>query len=366
MSTYMQPIALEGKTQKEKVKEFTAKLEEGVRDMFTSEQFTRYLDTLAKFHNYSMNNCIAIAMQMPDATFVHGYKAWQKDFDRTVKKGEKGIKIFAPTPYKVTYEVERIDSNGNKVKEKETRTYMGFKITHVFDISQTEGKEFPTICHSLKADVKQFDKLYSALEKVSPVPATIEKIEGRAKGYFSPSEQRIVIREGESELQIIKTFLHEIAHAVLEDHQKEGSRRLHEVEAESVAYVVSQYLGLDTTSYSFEYVASWSRDRTLPELKGSLSLIHDTASMLIDKIEANLAEGEETAETTAAEQASTNKVFVKLPVDQQTAVAKTVGSTLQTVCDLDLKTYGHVTQDTLEALQTQGYTLDDKGVVCPA
>ena len=276
------------KSQKERIKEITDQLEAGIQELFESDKFKDYLTCMSKFHNYSLNNTILIAMQRPNATLIAGYKAWQKDHDRTVRKGEHGIKILAPCKYKVTVESEK---EGEDPKELE---YLKFKITHVFDISQTEGKELPSLgIDELSGGVDEYRSMYKALLRVCPVPIVQEEIKGGAKGYYSDAEQRIVIQTGMSEMQTIKTMIHEIAHQKM---HSSGSRtldmpidrRTKEVEAESVAYTVCQKLGLDTSDYSFGYIAGWSSGRDVKELKASLERIRSAADELITAIDKQL------------------------------------------------------------------------------
>lgn len=286
-----EPLKLSGIRQKDKVAEIMEKLKEGLDSVFTSENYLNYLKVLSKFPNYSINNCLLISMQMPDATLVKGYRAWQKDFGRYVKKGERGIKIIAPTPYSVTVEVDSTDKAGNKLKDADGNQlktekqidYMGFRVVTVFDISQTDGKDLPLLPEiRLEDEVEYFESLFQALVNFSPVPVAVEPIQGRVMGYFSHVEQRIVIREGESELQMIKTLIHELAHAMLEEHQKDLSREAKEVEAESCAFAVCYYLGLDTSEYSFDYISYWSSSRKEQELKEHLDIIQTTVVEILD------------------------------------------------------------------------------------
>ena len=301
------PIILTSEKPAEKVKEITARLEQGVQAIFDSDRYKEFLTAMSKFHDYSLNNTILIAMQ--GGNLVKGYSQWQKEFDRHVKKGEKGIKIFAPAPYKVKKLVDKIDPEtrkpmldreGKVVKEEKEITVPAFKVITVFDISQTEGKEFPDLSvKPLLADVEQYEDFFAALEKASPVPIAFEQITNGANGYFSLTDKRIAIKEGVSELQAVKTAIHEIAHAKLHDidlnapkdeQQPHVDRRTREVEAESVAYTVCQHYGLDTSDYSFGYVAGWSSGRELSELKSSLETIRSAAAEIINSIDENLAE----------------------------------------------------------------------------
>ena len=346
----------------QQVREITDKLEQGIKELFESERFKEYLRTMSKFYHYSFSNTLLIAMQKPEATYVAGYTSWQRNFDRQVMKGEKGIKILAPAPYKAKEEREKIDpstqkpvldADGKPVTETVEVMRPAFKVVSVFDISQTDGKELPDIIvDELSGSVENYAAFFEALKQESPVPITFEDIPGGAKGYFSPIENRIAIQEGMSEIQTIKTAIHEIAHAKLHSIDRpepeptwkivmisdggtkrdflsgfaseaeanaaaehEGwrfvdenrfewrleveedtsaaqdmrkDRHTKEVEAESVAYTVCQRYGIETSDYSFGYIAGWSSDKETKELKGSLETIRKTAAELIDSIDAKL------------------------------------------------------------------------------
>ena len=298
----------ESKTEKQKVQEITEKLEQGIKELFESEKYKTYLNTMSKFHNYSFNNTMLIAMQKPDATLVAGFKAWQKNFDRHVKKGEKGIRILAPAPYKIKEEQEKLDpvtgeimldKNGIPITEEVEIKIPAFRVVPVFDVSQTDGKELPDIgINELSGSVEDYEDFMQALTEVSPVPITYEDIDGHAKGYFHTTDHRIAIQEGMSQSQTVKTAIHEVAHAKLHDRERnqdivavlDKDRNTKEVEAESVAYTVCQHFGIDTSDYSFGYIAGWSSDRDIKELKSSLDTIRKTASELITGIEDRLAE----------------------------------------------------------------------------
>ena len=264
---------------------------------------------MSKFHNYSFNNTLLIAMQKPDASLVAGFGKWRDDFERHVKKGEKGIKILAPSPYRVKKQMEKIDpatqkpvigADGKPVTEEQEIEIPAFRVVTVFDVSQTEGKEIPDIAVSeLTGSVEQYQDFFAALEKASPVPIAFENIEGGAHGYYHLEDKRIAIDEGMSELQTLKTAIHEIAHAKLHAIDKDApateqadrpDRRTREVQAESVAYAVCQHYGLDTSDYSFGYVAGWSSGRELSELKASLETIRKAANELITDIDGHLAQ----------------------------------------------------------------------------
>ena len=299
-------IDLTGKNSTERVKEITDKLEAGLKKLFDSEQYRTYLNTMAKFHNYSFNNTLLIAMQKPDASLVAGFHKWKKELGRTVKKGEKAIKILAPAPYKKKVMMTKIDPNthqpvndkdGTLVKEEKEITVPAFKIVPVFDVSQTEGQEIPTIgVHELTDSVEQYHMFFEAIKKTSPVPVEFENIRSGARGYYHQVEHRIAIQFGMSEMQNLKTLIHEIAHARLHAIDKEDApdprpdRHTKEVQAESVAYTVCQHYGLDTSDYSFGYIAGWSEGKELPELKASLETIRTASHELISDIDRQLAD----------------------------------------------------------------------------
>ncbi len=288
----------------DQMKEITERLERGVKELFTSDQYTEYLNTMSKFHNYSFNNTVLIAMQKPEATLVAGYQAWQKKFGRYVKKGQRGIKIIAPTPIKLREEVEKYDPethelilrpDGQPETEEVVSVIPRFRVTTVFDVSQTDGKPLPEIeAKELLGSVENFEIFMKALEMVSPVPSRFAPIDGEAKGFYNNETKEIVIREDMSESQTMKTAVHEVTHAMLHDRdlmeeQGEKKNRLtREVEAESVAYTVCQYFGLDTSDYSFPYIASWSSDMDMKELRSSMELIRKTAASFIDNMVENI------------------------------------------------------------------------------
>ena len=303
------PIVLTSEKPADKLKEITDRLEQGIKELFDCDRYKEYLRVMSKFHNYSFNNTLLIAMQKPDASLVAGFQSWKNNFKRNVVKGEKGIKILAPSPFKIRQEMEKIDpetqkpvigADGKPVKEEKEITIPAFKVVSVFDVSQTEGKELPDITvDMLTGDVEHFKDVFAALEKTSPVPIGFEKIEGNSHGYYHLEEKRIAIDEGMSELQTIKTAIHEIAHAKLhdidpnapkEEQADRPDRRTREVQAESVAYAVCQHYGLDTSDYSFGYVAGWSSGRELDELKSSLETIRSTAAEIINSIDEHLQE----------------------------------------------------------------------------
>ena len=311
----------------QQVREITDKLEQGIKELFESERFKEYLRTMSKFYNYSFNNTLLIAMQKPEATYVAGYTSWQRNFDRQVMKGEKGIKILAPAPYKTQEEREKIDpvtqkpvigADGNAVTETVEVLRPAFKVVSVFDVSQTDGKELPDIIvDELKGTVENYEAFFDALKQESPVPISFEDIPGGAKGFFSPVESRIAIQEGMSEIQTVKTAIHEIAHAKLHAFKPDEKaapedkkdRHTKEVEAESVAYTVCQRYGIETSDYSFGYIAGWSSGKETKELKSSLDTIRKTAAEMIEGIDAKL-------KVLLAEKAQSAEMEVEAPVKE--------------------------------------------------
>lgn len=290
----------------DQLKEITERLEQGVKDIFTSEMYTKYLLTMSKFHNYSFNNTLLIAMQRPDATLVAGYNAWKNKFNRYVKKGEKGIQIIAPAPVKEREEREKIDKdtgltvlneNGEPEIEVVERVIPRFRVTTVFDYAQTDGEPLPTLeVNELTARVKDYTLLKEAIEQVSPVPIRFGEIEGNAKGYYSHMDKEICVRADMGESQTIKTMIHEVAHAMLHDSDQmkqrgeEKDQLTKETEAESIAFTVCSALGIDTSDYSFPYVASWASGKELKELKDSMDTIRLTAADFLEKLETAVAE----------------------------------------------------------------------------
>lgn len=273
------------KPQRERIQEISEQLEEGVRNMFESEQYKKWLSVCSRFHNYSLNNTILITMQRPDASFVCGYARW-KEFGRTVKKGEHGIRILAPYKYKTEIE----DSNG----DRQTVEQIGFKPVYVFDVAQTEGKELPTIgVHELTGDVKEYRRMFRALTEISPVPIRFEEIQSGAKGYYNDAEKCIALQSGMSQLQTIKTLVHEICHS--QNHSREAlkeraglDRRSMEVESESVAHIVLKTFNLDSEDYSIPYISSWSSGKDIKELKACMESIKSTADEMITGINRSL------------------------------------------------------------------------------
>ena len=301
----VQTIELSGETPYERMGEIMKKLEEGVKNIFNSDKYAEYLSCMSKFHNYSFRNTLLILMQKSDATMVAGYNAWQNNHKRTVKRGERGIKIIAPSSYKTKKQVEKINPatnepfigwDGKPLTEEREITIPTFRVATVFDVSQTEGEPLPSLgVDELTGNVADFKMFYAALEKISPMPIGYEDIDTGAKGYCNYEEQRIVIKSGMSEVQQLKTLIHEIAHAKLHNiildeikdlpPEERKSKPEKEVEAESVAYTVCQRYGIDTSDYSFGYVAGWSKDKELPELNASLDTIQKTANEIISGID---------------------------------------------------------------------------------
>ena len=319
----------DARTEKQKVKEITDRLEEGLKELFEGEKYKSYLNTMSKFHNYSANNIQLIEMQCPDATYVAGYKAWQRNFERHVNKGERGIRILAPAPYKIKEEQEKIDPvtnepvldrDGMPVMEEVEIKIPAFRVVTVFDYSQTDGKELPGLgVNELHGNVERYQDFMEALSRVSPVPIRYEEMEGDRKGYFIDLSRPIAIKEGMSETQTAKTGVHEVAHAKLhakEVEQETGTikdRETKEVEAESIAYTVCQHFGIDTSDYSFGYIAGWSSGKEMPELKSSLDTIRRTSSELIKGIEAQLLEIEKER---AAEQSQEDIILLVSNTDR--------------------------------------------------
>ena len=384
------PILLNGQNSAERMKEITDRLETGIQELFESERYKAYLTTMSKFHSYSFNNTLLIAMQ--GGQLVAGYNKWRDDFHRNVKKGEKAIKILAPAPFKAKKEVQKLDAQGRPVMGKDGKPVTevqeiqvpAFKIVSVFDVSQTEGEPLPSIgVEELTGSVERYGEFFKALEQTSPVPIGFEDIPGGSHGYYHLTEKRIAIQEGMSELQTLKTAIHEIAHSKLHAIDPEApaieqadrpDSRTREVQAESVAYAVCQHYGLDTSDYSFGYVAGWSSGKDLKELKASLETIRATAHELITAIDGHLAQLQKERQAQqeqpqaapleqAAEQPDPDSVFSKLPPEQQQEMTASVKAMLQTLIEVDLKSTGEVSQGTKEAAQAQGFTIAGDGTL---
>ena len=384
------PILLNGQNSAERMKEITDRLETGIQELFESERYKAYLTTMSKFHSYSFNNTLLIAMQ--GGQLVAGYNKWRDDFHRNVKKGEKAIKILAPAPFKAKKEVQKLDAQGRPVMGKDGKPVTevqeiqvpAFKIVSVFDVSQTEGEPLPSIgVEELTGSVERYGEFFKALEQTSPVPIGFEDIPGGSHGYYHLTEKRIAIQEGMSELQTLKTAIHEIAHSKLHAIDPEApaieqadrpDSRTREVQAESVAYAVCQHYGLDTSDYSFGYVAGWSSGKDLKELKASLETIRATAHELITTIDGHLAQLQKERQAQqeqpqaapleqAAEQPDPDSVFSKLSPEQQQEMTASVKAMLQTLIEADLKSTGEVSQGTKEAAQAQGFTIAGDGTL---
>ena len=384
------PILLNGQNSAERMKEITDRLETGIQELFESERYKAYLTTMSKFHSYSFNNTLLIAMQ--GGQLVAGYNKWRDDFHRNVKKGEKAIKILAPAPFKAKKEVQKLDAQGRPVMGKDGKPVTevqeiqvpAFKIVSVFDVSQTEGEPLPSIgVEELTGSVERYGEFFKALEQTSPVPIGFEDIPGGSHGYYHLTEKRIAIQEGMSELQTLKTAIHEIAHSKLHaidpeapaiDQADRPDSRTREVQAESVAYAVCQHYGLDTSDYSFGYVAGWSSGKDLKELKASLETIRATAHELITTIDGHLAQLQKERQAQqeqpqaapmeqAAEQPDPDSVFSKLSPEQQQEMTDSVKAMLQTLIEADLKSTGEVSQGTKEAAQAQGFTIAGDGTL---
>ncbi len=289
---------------KDRLKEIIDSIEKGIKEVFESGRYTEYLQVMSRFHNYSFNNTMLIYMQKPDATLVAGFNKWKDKFERNVNKGEKGIKIIAPTPYKKKIEKDVLDpdtklpmrdENGEIIKEEKEVSIPSFRPVTVFDVSQTSGKELPTLASDLNGKVENFDMLKEAISRSAPVPISFKPLRPDTDGYFSPKRQEIVIREGMGEVQTVCAMIHESAHAKLHnpayipetDDKSKLSRSDEEVQAESIAYTVCAYFGIETGENSFGYLASWSQNKELKELKESLDVINKTSSELITAIEKN-------------------------------------------------------------------------------
>ena len=282
-----------------------AQLEQGVKNVFNSDEYKSFLNVMAKMPRYSLNNQLLIAMQTKGkATMCQSFTGW-KEMGRFVKKGENGIKILAPSPYTIQAEQNKVDketgkpildTDGEPVRETKEVTVNAFKVVSTFDLSQTDGKELPSLgVNELVGNIESYGRLLQALKEVSPVPISFEDIESGAKGYYHQTDKRIAIQDGMSEVQTVKTVIHEMAHqklhAVIEtDVMNQQSRQSKEVEAESVAYVVCEHFGINTSDYSFQYVAGWSEGKEIPELKASLSTIRNAAADLITAIDEKLTE----------------------------------------------------------------------------
>ena len=296
-------------TNRERLQQITAGIEQGIKELFESEKYMRYLSVMSRFHRYSVNNTMLIYMQKPDATLVAGYNKWKNQFERHVKKGEHGITIIAPTPFKKKIEEQKLDpdtkapmldADGKVIMEEREVEIPMFRPVKVFDVSQTDGKPLPELASSLSGSVQNYEAFMEALRRSAPVPLSVEPMAANMDGYFSPDRQRIAIREGMSEVQTVSAAVHEIAHSKLHNYAqaqeeaaragdkgppKKKDRNTEEVEAESISYAVCQYYGIQTGENSFGYIATWSQDKTLPELRASLETINKAAGELITDID---------------------------------------------------------------------------------
>ena len=301
-------------TNRERLQEITAGIEQGIKELFESEKYRRYLSVMSRFHRYSVNNTMLIYMQKPDATLVAGYNKWKNQFERHVKKGEHGITIIAPTPFKKKIEEQKLDpdtkapmldADGKVIMEEREVEIPMFRPVKVFDVSQTDGKPLPELASSLSGSVQNYEAFMEALRRSAPVPLSVEPMAANMDGYFSPDRQRIAIREGMSEVQTVSAAVHEIAHSKLHNYAKaqaeaaragdkeppqKKDRNTEEVEAESISYAVCQYFGIQTGENSFGYIASWSHGKELPELRASLETINKAAGELIADIDRHYKE----------------------------------------------------------------------------
>lgn len=287
-------------SQSQQIKEITDKLLQGIEDLFESDNYKNYLKTMSRFTSYSLNNTLLIAMQKPDATLVASYGTWKKNFNRQVVKGSKSIKIICPCPYKKKVETEITDADGKiilgkdgkPITEETEKNYLSFKIANVFDISCTEGEPLPEIAHKLDGTVDNYNDFMDALKQFSTLPIEIKKIDGSANGYYHLIDKSISISSNLSQVMSMKTLIHEICHSKLHDQDtgsdKDADKQTKEVQAESVAFTVCQYYGIDTSDYSFGYVAGWSSGKDLKELKTSLETIRQTSQTIINGIDQKL------------------------------------------------------------------------------
>lgn len=377
------PIKLTSEHPREKLKEITEKLEQGIKDLFASERFKDYLDTMAKFHQYSYRNVMLILMQNPNATQVAGYNAWKTDHNREVKKGEKGIKIIAYAPYDKEIEQDVVDpktkkpildENGQPKKEKKKISVPSFKVASVFDVAQTEGDALPELVTKLTANVENYKDFISTLRKISPCKIKFEDInEKGTNGIFHHEENYISIQKGLSEAQTIKTAIHEIAHAKIhklpeKDGEERPDRNTREVQAEAIAYAVCQYFGIDTSDYSLGYITLWSKDKEAKELASSLDIINKTATNIINDIEKKMPElvqTQEQTEQTPPKEQDTQEPIKKpeLSPEVKAEVDNAVKRALQTFIDVDITKYGSIQANTLEAVKVQGFTYENDKLI---
>ena len=290
----------ERKDKNEKIQELTEKLQTGIQELYDSEKYRDYLRTMAKFHHYSFNNSLLIWAQRPDASAVCGFRGWQTKFGRTVNPGAKGIMIYEPSNFKRTLREVVTDEDGNPILDKDgnkitravERTFPSFKVGYVFALEDTSGKPLPSIVSIIDKDVSNYDSVMDALQKVSPAPIRFDSVDGGANGYYNLLKREIVVKDTLPQAQKIKTAVHEVAHSILHDKidglDQEANKREMEVSAESVAFVVCSYLGLDTSEYSFGYVGGWSAGKELKELQTKMEIIRKAANTIISGIEAEI------------------------------------------------------------------------------
>ena len=381
-------------TQKEKLKEITDGIEKGIKNLFASGEYKDYLKTMARFHNYSLNNIILIFTQKPDATMVAGFSKWKDQFGRHVNRGEKGIKIIAPVLYNKKVEREKrdplsqmimVDDSGNPIMEEITIRVPRFKVTSVFDVSQTDGKPLPTLVHDIYGSVKDYDVFMEAIRRSSPVPMDIVLMDEKehGDGYFSRIENHTYIREGMSQVQTVSASIHEMAHAMLHTREALEAARLEnpeakpktkaqiEVEAESVSYACCQYYGIETKENSFGYIASWSKNQELPELKASLETISKTASAIITSIDRNLKEivhereSEKQVQTEAPAKMPEPENAPEQSLPRETSISITPAGLLTPDCDVeitreDMEAYGYYESTMMPLTREKAYVLFDQ------
>lgn len=284
--------AKSAKEKKAELDNLMGKLEAGVADVFASGKLTDWLNIMSKFPRYSANNCLLIMMQRPTAQHVCGYVTWDKEFNRHVIKGEKAIKILGGRLCKGTRKVE--DEDGNMVEEE--FSYTRFFPCSVFADDQTEGDPIPELCKELSGEASGYATIKAKLEGISNFPIAFEDITDGSNGYFSPVEQKIAIKSGMSESQTIKTMVHELTHSILHcdgGEQEKADRDTKEIQAESVAYVVCNHLGIESAEYSFPYLASWSKGKQARAIQDNMEIIRKTAAHLIDCLTAEKKEEKE-------------------------------------------------------------------------
>jgi len=377
----------EKQTQQQRLKEITDSIEQGIRDLFASDKYTKYLRTTSRFHRYSVNNQILIFTQRPDATLVAGFSRWRDQFGRTVKKGEKGIRILAPTPFTKTVEEPKLDPDtrlplldeqGREIIEEKTIRIPRFKVVTVFNVDQTEGKPLPEIVSDLKDSVNNYEVFMEAIKRSSPVPISVESLPDNSDGYFSLTDQRIVIRDGMSQAQTVSAVIHEIAHAKLHNPREQKAdedgtvmtkdRRTEEVEAESISYSCCQYYGIETSENSFGYIATWSKDKELKELRESLETINKTASELISDIDYHFAEIQKErenlniAESTGIGTPNEAPVAITPPVEEAISIPEIVPLPDPSVSIASMNAFGYTDTDMLPLSRERALELMERDV----